>query len=145
MKKMLRLIPLLLVFQFAACGDDNEKSDRDIKTDMLTATPWGNAQVTNIPDGNLSDQYTNFAITFSRNKSGEFDGTYFIANGGYAFEEVSGKWRFSNALDQLILDSGKVMEMELGADNLKLEFTVSDPGGRTSGLSGHFTFDLSPL
>lgn len=145
MKDILKLIPLVLVLQFAACGDDNEKSTREIKTEMLIATPWGNAQVVNVPDGNLSHQYSNFAISFARNVSGGFDGTYLVANGGYAFQEVAGKWKFNDTLDQIILDSGKLMDMELQADHLKLEFMVSSPGGRTSGISGHFAFDLSPL
>lgn len=145
-KDILKLALLLpLIFQLASCGDDQEKSARSLKTDLLTATPWGNAQVTHATDGDLSGQYTDFVITFTRNASSGYDGNFVVANGGHAFEEVAGKWKFDDSLNQLIFDSGKTMDIELMADHLQLDFTVLSMGGRADGLTGHFTFNLSPL
>lgn len=148
MKSLLKITSMLFVLlQLSGCGDDgNEKSKRELAIDMLTQSSWGHAQVTNTPDGDLSDQYENFVIAFSNNASGEFDGTYIISNGGYAFTENAGKWKLSDARDKITLDSGKEMDIQLEEDHLQLDFTVAAPGGgRAAGLSGHFVFDLQPL
>lgn len=144
MKNILKITALLVVIQLGACGDDKE-GGMDAKTKMLTAVPWGNAQVTHSPDGDLSDQYTDFAIVFTGNASDGFDGTFLISNGGYAFSENAGKWKFSDDGDQIIFDSGKEMDIQLDADHLQLDFIVPAPGGKVAGLSGHFVFDLQPF
>jgi hypothetical protein len=144
MKSIIKLTALLFVLQLGACKDEKE-SGTDVKTKMLTAESWGNAQVTHTPDGDLSDQYTNFAIVFTSNASDGFDGTFVVSNGGYAFSENAGKWKFSNDLDQIIFDSGKVIDFQLDETHLELDFIVPTPGGRVSGISGHFIFDLQPL
>jgi hypothetical protein len=144
MKNILKITTLLIVLQLPACKDDNEKSERDLKTDMLT-TSWGDAQVMHTPDGDLSNQYTNFMIVFTDNGSGDFDGTYIISNGGNAFSEDTGKWKFNDALNQIILDSGKEMDMQLGEGHLQLDFITVPAGGKVKGLSGHFVFDLQPM
>lgn len=141
MKNIFRTIILLALFQLGACSDDKE-SGPDAKTKMLTAQPWAHAQVTH-SDGDLSDQYENFVILFTSNKSGEFDGTFLISNGTPAFSETSGMWKFEG--DQIILDSGKEMDFVLDENNLELDFFTSPTGGRVMGLSGHFIFDLQPL
>ncbi len=145
MKSILKFAALLIVFQLGACNDDNETSKRDIKIDMLTASSWGNAQVTHTPDGDLSIQYTDFAIVFTGNSSDGFDGTYIISNGGYAFSENAGKWKFSDDLSKIILDSGKELAYQLDETNLHLDFTVASAGSKVAGVSGHFVFDLQPL
>jgi hypothetical protein len=142
MKSIIKLTILLIVLQLGACKD--EKSETEVKTKMLTAASWGNAQVTH-SDGDLSGQYANFAIGFTKNKSEGFDGTFIISGGGYAFSETAGKWKFSDNFEQIIFDSGKEIDIELSADQLKLDFTVPAPGGKVAGLSGHFVFVLQPL
>jgi hypothetical protein len=144
MKNILKITTLLIVLQLPACKDDNEKSERDLKTDMLT-TSWGDAQVMHTPGGDLSGQYTNFMIVFTDNGSGDFDGTYIISYGGYAFSETTGKWKFNDALNQIILDSGKEMDMQLDENYLQLDFITASSGGKVKGLSGHFVFDLQPM
>lgn len=145
MKSIFKITILLIALQLSGCGGDNEKSNKEVKTDMLTQSPWGHAQVTHSPDGDLSGQYENFSILFTDQSADGFDGTYFISNGGYAFSETTGNWKFNDALDQIILDSGKEMDMQLDEEHLQLDFVTAPPGGKAAGLSGHFTFDLQPL
>jgi hypothetical protein len=143
MKTFFNVILLLIVFQFSSCKEDSgEESSSQLK--MLTATTWANAQVVH-DDGDLSDQYTNFAIAFTDNSSSGFDGTFVVSNGGYAFAENSGRWKFNDDFTQIIFDSGKEMDVELSEEHLRLEFTVATEGGKLNGTSGNFTFDLQPL
>jgi hypothetical protein len=143
MKSILKLTALLIVLQLGACGDDKE-GGMDANTKMLTAAPWGDAQVTHA-DGDLSDQYTDFAIVFTSGASDGFDGTFLISNGGYAFSEDAGKWKFNDDFSQIIFDSEKVIDIQLDEDHLQLDFTAPASGGKVTGLSGHFVFDLQPL
>lgn len=144
MKSILKITLLLAVLQLTACQDENEKSERDLQTDLLTATPWSHAQVMHSPDGDLSDQYEDFSIVFTDQASDGFDGTFAVSNGGYAFSESSGKWRFNDELTQIIFDSEKEMDIQLDETHLQLDFVVASPGGKAAGLSGHFVFDLQP-
>lgn len=144
MKKILTLTALIaLLFQFSACKDDNEISAHDQNVNTITASTWGDPTVTH-PDGDLSDQYTNFIIAFTNKPANGFDGDFVVGNGGYAFTENSGRWKFSEDLTQIILDSGRELDVELSSTNLNLDFIVTPEGGRINGLSGHFTFDLKP-
>jgi hypothetical protein len=106
---------------------------------------WGAPQVIHGIDGDLSDQYSDFAITFTQNPSDGYEGIFVVANGGYAFEEITGNWKFNDDLSEIILDSGKEMEFKLEENSLTLDFIVTNSGGRSNGLSGHFTFHLKPL
>ena len=142
MKNIIKLTVLLMVFLSFACDDKPSKAD--VKTKMLTTKTWGHAQVIH-SDGDLSNQYENFAIGFTRNASKGFNGTFVISGGGYAFPETTGKWKFSADFNQIIFDNGKEIDIKLSADHLQLDFTVPAPGGKIAGLSGHFVFDLQPL
>lgn len=143
-KNILQLLLFVAVLQLTACNDD-APSTADVKVDMLTAQTWGQAIVTHATDGDLSDEYSDFAVTFTSSPSGDFQGSYVVANGSHAFAEATGKWKFNDDESLIILDSGREMEFELEATHLKLDFTVPASGGRSNGLSGHFTFDLKPL
>lgn len=145
MKSIIKITALLIAFQLTGCGDDNEKSKKEMMTDMLTKSSWGHALVTHTPDGDLSEQYTEFAILFTNSPTEGFEGNFAISNGGYAFSETAGRWRFNDDLDTIILDSDKEMDFELDETHLRLEFVTTTPGGKMAGLSGHFVFDLQPL
>lgn len=143
MKHVLNLSAVLIIICLSACKDDsNEISASDKKINLLTAQSWGEATVSH-DDGDLSDQYLNFVIMFSKSPAEESEGTYMIANGSYAFSETIGTWRLSNDLTRIILDSGKEMEFTVSESGLQLAFTVA-PSGKTTGVSGHFVFDLKP-
>jgi hypothetical protein len=144
MKNFFKTASLIVLVALASCKDDGSESSQDAKTKMLTATSWGQAQVTH-SDGDLSDQYTDFVILFTSTESAEFDGSFVISNGGNAFSESAGQWKFNDDQTKIIFDSGKEIDITLDESHLQLDFTVPDPGGRTAGLSGHFTFDLQPM
>ena len=136
---------LIGLAQMFACDDDNV-SPRSQDVRSITATPWSHASVIHSTDGDLSDQYENFVMSFTKKAEGGFEGTYIISNGGYAFPENTGKWKFHDDLDRIVFDSGRQIQYDINGDVLHLDFTVPQPpGGRVSGLSGHFTFDLKPL
>jgi hypothetical protein len=144
MKKILTLTMLMALAQMFACDDDNvNPKSQDVQ--LITATPWSHASVIHASDGDLSDQYENFAISFSKKSENGYEGTYIISNGGYAFPENTGLWKFHDDLDRIVFDSGRQIQYDVDENTLHLDFTVSAPGGRTNGLSGHFVFDLKPL
>ena len=142
MKNILRITILFTLIQIGACSD--EGGGGNTQTKMLTKEPWAHAQVTH-SDGDLSSQYENFIIIFSDKTSGVFNGTYIISNGGNAFTETTGHWKFNDDKSKIILDSGKEMDFVLDNEHLELDFVVPAPGGKVAGLSGHFAFSLQPL
>lgn len=144
MKNLFKITPLVILISLASCKDDNGPSKQDIKIEMLTGSSWGHAQVTHT-DGDLSDQYTDFAIVFTGNASDGFDGTFVVSNGGNAFAENSGKWKFNDDMTKITFDSEKELEFEVDEDHLTLDFIVPASGGRMAGLSGHFVFELQPM
>lgn len=144
MKIVYRLLALLIVIQFASCKDDTGEKESSLHIKMLTANTWAHARVTH-DAGDLSDQYTDFAMVFTGNTSGGFDGSYVISHGGYAFSETSGLWKFNDDFTQIIFDSGKEMEVTVSKERLQLEFTVAAASGKLYGVSGNFLFELQPL
>lgn len=145
MKNFFKIASLAVLSILAACKDDSkEPSQEDVKTKMLTATAWSHAQVTH-SDGDLSDQYADFAILFTSKPASDFDGSFAISNGGNAFSEISGQWKFNDDLTKIILNSGKEIYITLDESHLQLDFTVAAPGGKNAGLSGHFIFNLQPM
>jgi hypothetical protein len=145
MKKTLTLIAIVTLFQLSACKDNTELSQHDQNVNVLTASNWGSPTVINDSDGDLSDQYSDLLMVFTKKTIDGFDGTYVIANGLYAFPETTGKWKLSDDLTKIVFDSGREIDYTLSESNLHLDFTVTPTGGRINGLSGHFTFDLKPL
>lgn len=144
MKNIVTIMITAFTFLLIGCNDDDANSkSQEVK--LLTGSTWSHADVQHATDGDLSVQYANFAISFTKNAGDGFEGTYIIANGGYAFTENTGKWKLNDDNDQIIFDSGRQLQYDVTENTLHLEFTVDAPGGRTSGLSGQFTFDLKPL
>lgn len=144
MKKILTLTILTVMFHLVGCDDDEANSkSQDLR--LLTSATWSHAEVKHATDGDLSQQYENFAISFSKNADAGYDGTFIVSNGGYAFPENTGKWKFSDDLKQIIFDSGRELQYQVNENSLHLDFSVPVPGGRTNGLSGQFVFDLKPL
>ena len=135
---------LIGLVQMFGCDDDNA-SPKSQDVQLITATPWSHASVMNSTDGDLSDQYKNFVISFTKKPENGFEGTYIISNGGYAFPENTGKWKFHDDLDRIVFDSGRQIQYDVDKETLHFDFTVSASGGRVDGLSGHFIFDLKPL
>ncbi len=145
LKILLRVSLVMILVQLIACDDNGSSSEPDTKKDLLTTSTWGTPVVTHA-DGNLSADYSDFAITFTNNAViNGFDGTYIISNGGHAFEDPSGQWKLNEEQTMIIFDSGREIQFEVSEGHLKLDFTVTESGGRSNGLSGHFVFELKPL
>jgi hypothetical protein len=145
MKNIITIVALGIILQFSACSEDEKVAPRTGTIDKLAETPWGDARVTHA-DGDLSAQYQYFAIAFTKQSSGAFDGQFVISNGGHAFPETSGRWRFNAELTQIIFDSGTTIDYQLNETSLTLDFTTPPPsGGRVKGLGGHFIFELKRL
>ena len=142
-KILFRVAILAMVIQLSGCED--KSSSENTKRDLLTTNTWGTPLVTHA-DGNLSDEYSDFAITFTTNAviSG-FEGTYIVSSGGHAFNDPSGQWKFNDEQTMIVFDSGREIQFEVSENKLKLDFTVEESDGRSNGLSGHFVFELKPL
>jgi hypothetical protein len=144
MKNILKISALLLVLQATSC-DDNEVSPKSQEVNLLTASPWSHSTVIHATDGDLSEQYRNFVISFTNAPSSPFEGNFVVSNGGHAFPETTGKWKLNDDLTLIIFDSGRELNYDIDNNTLHLDFTVAPIGGRVAGLSGHFTFELKPL
>jgi hypothetical protein len=144
LKILYRIVMLVIIAQLAACSDESA-SATDTKHALLTSNTWGTPTVSHA-DGNLTQDYADFTITFTTNAviSG-FDGTYIISNGGHAFTDPSGQWKFNEEQTLIVFDSGREIQFEVSEGLLKLDFTVADSGGRLNGLNGHFVFELKPI
>jgi hypothetical protein len=134
-------ITVLATCLIFSCDKENEVSPREQKLELLTADAWITTQVLNI-DGDLTATYKNFSIAFLRKHGPDFEGDYYIANGGRAFKETMGEWKFNDDLTKIILSSGAEIEFTLTEDSLVLKFFVAPVNGRVEGLSGNFTFIL---
>jgi hypothetical protein len=144
LKILFRIVMLAMIVQLTAC-DDKSASEGDTKRTLLTTNSWGTPVVTHA-DGNLTQDYADFTITFTSNAviSG-FDGTYIISNGGHAFADPSGQWKLNEEQTLIVFDSGREIQFAVSEGLLKMDFTVTDSGGRLNGLNGHFVFELKPI
>lgn len=140
--KSTTLLFALLLLGFVQCSKDNDPDPKTRKIGMLTDISWVTDNVQNSSDGDLTSQYSDFAIVFVSNDDGTFDGDYYLTGGGTAFPELTGKWKFNDDLTTIILATGREMEVTLTEDTLTLAFDIVSSGGRGAGLSGHFTFTL---
>ncbi|HEY3405904.1 MAG TPA: hypothetical protein VGK59_21110 [Ohtaekwangia sp.] len=143
MKATLYFSVLLFLFQASACSEDESTSAKDNMIRQLTESTWIAESVEHGTDGDLTFQYDDFSIAFTSSESGNFLGDYLVANGGYAFADAFGKWTVSEDLHTLMLDNDQELTVEFQGEKMILDFTVNpSSGGRSNGLSGHFTFTL---
>lgn len=143
MKKIITTLTLLAVL-FTACKEDSDPSAREKTINKLTASAWIADQVTHSTDGDLTFQYEDFSMLLSKSNANNYDGEFYIANGGNAFPEAMGKWRVNDDQTTIILDNGREIDFEFTENTLTLDFVVEPTeSGRANGLSGHFTFTLS--
>ena len=145
MKKLFAYASLIAVVLATACDKDEPKADpRSESINLLTASPWVIQTVEHSTDGDLTFQYSDFSIVFTKNASGNTDGDYVAANGGNAFPDTFGKWGLSDDRRMIVLSNGQELTVEnLTSQSLVLNFVVAPPtGGRIAGVSGEFTFHL---
>jgi hypothetical protein len=142
MKTPKLLLALLALFGYNQCAEDHHVTLKESQIRMLTSNVWIPALVENSSDGDLTFQYTDFAIAFIKSDKQGFDGDYYLSGGGNAFKELFGKWRFNDDLTKLVLQNGREMDLELSSNALTLSFYQAPVNGRVQGLSGVFTFHL---
>lgn len=135
------LFVVLAALLIASCDKEKDVSPREQKITLLTADTWVTNQVLHT-DGDLTAKYKNFGIAFLKKQSSTFEGDYYIANGGYAFKETVGEWKFSDDLSKIVLSSGTEIDFTLTEQTLELKFFVAPGNGRVEGLNGNFTFIL---
>lgn len=144
MKTVLYFFACMLLFQLSACSSDDKKtSDEDKMISKFTESTWAAERVEHGTDGDLTFQYEDFSLAFTKSGSGTFLGDYYVANGGNAFRDAFGKWKLSEDMKMIILDNDQELEVEFQGEKMILDFIVPLPSdGRTQGLSGHFAFTL---
>lgn len=136
----------LFGFMFIACSDDNEISAREQTINNITADSWIAEQVIHATDGDLTFQYENFSIRFTKGNATNYDGEYYVINGSNAFTQPYGKWSLNSELTTIMLDNGLDLDFTMAGNEMTLDFTVPAPdNGRVGGLSGHFIFSLKHL
>jgi len=135
---------ILLAASFSQCSKD-DPSAKSRKISILTSDVWITESVTNSADGDITFQYTDFAIAFVKDGEAGFDGEYYLTGGGIAFPELTGKWKFNKNLNQLILQNGREMDIVVSSNALELSFHIEPSGGRIRGLSGDFIFKLKKI
>ncbi len=144
---MIRFASLLLIVVAVACGSKDEDPKPDAKAkaiSTLTGSKWIANSVEHAIDGDLTFQYEDFSITFSKHPAAGAEGDYTVINGGNAFPDPSGKWSLSEDGHTIFFTSGQEFAIESLTDqSLILNFTVPpSSGGRVEGMSGEFTFNL---
>ena len=151
MKKIIAIVALGFTGLLVSCNKNSESSPKDKAIDMITANAWETESVQHDTDGNLTFQYENFTIAFTKKTSSNYSGEYVVANGGTAFPDAFGQWKILDDLKTIQFDNGQEFEVDLSNGKLKLDFYIVNSGGgrigwgRMSGLSGHFIFVLKPV
>jgi hypothetical protein len=136
------MMSTIIVFN-TACAD-TEMSKRDAKIKQLTRAPWFPESVVHEADGDLTHQYETLAFSFTKNGSADFDGEYFVVNGGVAFPDAVGKWKFSDSLSTIILNNGQEVDAVVKDNALTLAVVVLPAsGGRVQSVTGRLTFRLT--
>jgi hypothetical protein len=146
-KSNMKSVFILLLFIFILliqCAKDHDPSARERDIKLLTGGVWVVESVTSDVDGDLTIQYPDLMITFLTNGKDGFDGDYYIAGGGRAFPDAFGKWKLDQKLTKLVFNSGREIDFTITENNLTLSFYLEGPtDGRTTGISGDFTFVFS--
>lgn len=145
MKKIMIFLALF-AFTLTACSDDNEIGAREQVINNLTASSWVAEQVLHATDGDLTFQYEEFSIRFTKGNATNYDGEFYVLNGGNAFPQPYGKWSLNSELNTIMFDNGQDLAFTIAGNDMTLDFTVPAPDdGRIGGLSGHFMFSLKHL
>jgi hypothetical protein len=149
MKTYKMAYPLLIIYMtvmiaaitIVACSS-HSVSVEDQQMQKLQGT-WKASSV-QVDGTDITDQYTDFTITFFKSGSTK---EMVATNPGYAFYAGTDVWDFaaSSKATKIIRSSdGIEMNVQVTQSNLTLTFNVpvTSAGGRVSGMSGNFTFNL---
>ncbi len=156
---LLRLAAITWMLLILGCGKDEptpgpapvEKTPEQLALEQLSGTgsrTWILSGGGMVQRGNtdVTALYTGFELTVNSGSSK----TYAIRNGNELFD-TSGNWSFAGSnFDKITFTgskpaAGREISFTQTGDNLRLEFTVTDPNGRTFGaqaLAGNYIFNL---
>mgnify|MGYP001804287293 CR=1 FL=1 len=136
------IFSIILIFlslpSFTGCSDDDSGfSAEQQRINELTAT-WNVDQVRN-DNNNVTDQFTGFTLTVTSEQN------FATLNGGNAWPS-SGSWTFNgDNLEELLRNDEVIVTIvKVSKSELDLRFAINTlPGGRTSGVTGQFFFELN--
>src|SRR5258708_4994595 len=131
------LIMAVLIITVGCSSSKVQPSIEDQQLQKMLGT-WKTSSV-RVDGTDISDQYTDFTVTFFKNGSTK---EMVATNPGYAFYSDVDVWVFatSSQASKIIRSSdGIEMSVQVDQTNLTLTFTVpqTSTGGRVSGLSGN--------
>ncbi|MEM8965760.1 MAG: hypothetical protein AAGE93_05045 [Bacteroidota bacterium] len=115
-----------------ATNDEQQQIERLAKTWIADQVTYDGVNVTSV-------DFTDFTITFSG------DNTWTTEDGDPAFG-ASGTWEFAEDDLNTVIMNGIPVSITTSTDAalLRLRFTLDNtPVGRTEGITGEYTFDLS--
>jgi hypothetical protein len=132
----------MIVVTIAVACSNHSPSMEDQQMQKMMGT-WKASSV-QVDGTDITDQYTNFALTFFKSGSTK---EMVATNPGYVFYSGTDVWDFaaSSRASKIIRSSdGIEMNVQVTQSNLMLTFNVpvASNGGRISGMSGNFTFNL---
>lgn len=128
------LLFLVLVLAFS-CKKKTELDEKTIQLDKLSAT-WSVSQAEN--DGSdVTSQYSGFTLTVDQlNYTTQNGGNPWPSSGTYDFKQGD--------LFTLVRSDGTEIKIEeLTSTSLILSFNYTAVNGRTSGVTGDFTFSMT--
>ena len=133
----------LIAFSFGCepkTVDPAKSTDLELQLEALmnNNTAWGLNGGTVVKDGfDVSSQFDGFALSI-----GEF--TYTSQNSLNTAWPSAGSWEFINDNPNKILRSdGVEITVNITASKLVLSYTVSNIGGKASGINGNYEFTLT--
>jgi hypothetical protein len=147
MKRIYQSVIMLLVLTTAlmSCKDDSVSPEKKA-TNSLNGTWVTTGGYVKVSGTDVTNDYSNFSISFSTTNTGEH--VYTVANGGHAFAGITADvWSFDGSgFTALRRSDDVVMSYTIADKFLTLTFTLSDPvieDGRVSGLYGAFEMKLA--
>jgi len=148
MKRIYQSVIILLVLTTAlmSCKSDSVSPEKKA-SNSLNGTWVTTGGYVKVSGTDVTNDYTNFSISFSTTNTGEH--VYTVANGGHAFAGITADvWSFDGSdFRALRRSSDDVVMSYIIADKfLTLTFTLPDPviaDGRVTGLFGAFEMKLA--
>jgi hypothetical protein len=147
MKKLICLISVVF-FSISICFLDGCNNDDPSAWETTTDALINDSKAWTLVGGMVSmdgsevtDSFVGFQITFTGT-------TYSSSNGGDVWPDATNAaWTFkgtddSDASTIIRSDQVEVQIIVSKGDQLTMTFTVSEPGARTNGLTGYYTFEL---
>jgi len=161
-KLIITVFALFSLIFFANCGNNDSEvtlTAQQVATQSLVnGSPWTVSNVTNTPDPNIDImELESMSITFAASGSGADIAPSSISVSGAptfisAQANASWSWSGSGTSSIMLSNVNNVTEFTSvtfapSAENptsLSLSFNISESGGRTQGLVGNYTIELTP-